>query len=627
MCEAKRNPTDDGTSDVRRWLAGVAEIATAVNAPVPLPVLLDLVAEKACTLMGYELCAVLLANDSRDALVIEGSYGLTPEYVARVNTDHPIRLGPGPLGEGPSSRAFNSGEPQAIDDITVEPMFRPWGEVAREQGYRSMVSVPLRVAGTPAGALNCYRTQLHTFDADELDLLITLADQAGIAIETARLRDRERDTIADLEELNESLTTQHRLLQEADQIHRDLTSVALRAAGVQGVAAALSGLLARPVLITDPAGHPLGSAEKDGSRLEVPHVEQTDETGSERLTELPDPEGGPRIVAPVLLGGELVARIWLPGRLVDLGPLGHRAVEHGATVAALELLRRRTALEVEWRLRGDLLSDLLSGVASGTLGSRARTLGHDLSRPHAVLVIKADTTTAGTAGADLATGTRPADVRRLLGIVHSATDGVRPRPLVTNWGEFVVVLWPDDTSKNQQADPVTAGHMIRRAVGRTLNDSTVSVAVGAVCSELSDYAAAFRVARGALELAQLRGGRDRTVTLSELGVYGLLLQLDDPRELIRYADRVLAPLRAYDSRRDAALIETLRTYLEQDLNTARTAAALYVHPNTVGLRLKRIEELLGSPLSQPETLLQVQAALMTEDVLGHAWPEHAQRLG
>ncbi|MFC7510584.1 PucR family transcriptional regulator [Streptomyces thermocarboxydus] len=169
--------------------------------------------------------------------------------------------------------------------------------------------------------------------------------------------------------------------------------------------------------------------------------------------------------------------------------------------------------------------------------------------------------------------------------------------------------------------------MIRRAVGRTLNDSTVSVAVGAVCSELSDYAAAFRVARGALELAQLRGGRDRTVTLSELGVYGLLLQLDDPRELIRYADRVLAPLRAYDSRRDAALIETLRTYLEQDLNTARTAAALYVHPNTVGLRLKRIEELLGSPLSQPETLLQVQAALMTEDVLGHAWPEHAQRLG
>lgn len=127
VCEAKRNPTDDGTSDVRRWLAGVAEIATAVNAPVPLPVLLDLVAEKACTLMGYELCAVLLANDSRDALVIEGSYGLTPEYVARVNTDHPIRLGPGPLGEGPSSRAFNSGEPQAIDDITVEPMFRPWG--------------------------------------------------------------------------------------------------------------------------------------------------------------------------------------------------------------------------------------------------------------------------------------------------------------------------------------------------------------------------------------------------------------------------------------------------------------------------------------------------------------------
>ncbi|MFC7510586.1 GAF domain-containing protein [Streptomyces thermocarboxydus] len=214
-----------------------------------------------------------------------------------------------------------------------------------------MVSVPLRVAGTPAGALNCYRTQLHTFDADELDLLITLADQAGIAIETARLRDRERDTIADLEELNESLTTQHRLLQEADQIHRDLTSVALRAAGVQGVAAALSdsspapcssptrqGTRSGALRRTEPAGGPARRADRR-DRLRTAH-------GAARPGRRPTDRGA-GAARRRARGADLAA-----GPLVDLGPLGHRAVEHGATVAALELLRRRTALEVEWRLRG-----------------------------------------------------------------------------------------------------------------------------------------------------------------------------------------------------------------------------------------------------------------------------------
>jgi DNA-binding PucR family transcriptional regulator len=46
-----------------------------------------------------------------------------------------------------------------------------------------------------------------------------------------------------------------------------------------------------------------------------------------------------------------------------------------------------------------------------------------------------------------------------------------------------------------------------------------------------------------------------------------------------------------------------------------------VHPNTVGLRLKRIEELLGMPFVQPDTFLQVNAALTSEDLIDHAWQQ------
>jgi DNA-binding PucR family transcriptional regulator len=100
----------------------------------------------------------------------------------------------------------------------------------------------------------------------------------------------------------------------------------------------------------------------------------------------------------------------------------------------------------------------------------------------------------------------------------------------------------------------------------------------------------------------------------------LLLQLNDPRELARFAEHTLAPLRDYDERKNGLLVRTVRTYLAQRMNVARTAAELYVHPNTVGLRLKRVEELTELSLQQPESLLHLKVALMADDVLGIARP-------
>jgi PucR C-terminal helix-turn-helix domain len=45
---------------------------------------------------------------------------------------------------------------------------------------------------------------------------------------------------------------------------------------------------------------------------------------------------------------------------------------------------------------------------------------------------------------------------------------------------------------------------------------------------------------------------------------------------------------------NGGLMETLRVYLDSDLDVTRAAEALYVHPNTVRYRLRRIGELTGS---------------------------------
>jgi sugar diacid utilization regulator/GAF domain-containing protein len=605
-------PGSDRHVELQRWLAGIARIAAAVNAPVSLPRLLDLVSQTACELMGYRFCGVTLADTARGVLVIEGSHGLSAEYIAGVNAEHPIVLRPGDPDEAPSSRAFTTQRAVQLADISVEPTFRPWGGVAREQGFRSMIAVPLLVSGRALGTLNCYRLEAQRFGAEEIELLTTLADQAAIAIETARLRAREASTIADLRELNRSLAEQHALVQQGEEIHRELTSVALRGGGITSVAVALATLLRRPVLVQDPAGAPLALGKHAGRGVNAPPAGDEAEAGLpyEKIVEVPAWPGaippGPRVMAPVLLGNEVVARIWLPGPLTALSPLDHRALEHAATVSALELLRSRTALEVEWRLSGELVSDLLSGnpTALATITSRAARLGHDLLRSHAVLVAKADPDSG-------------ADVQAVLQAVRSVAAPVRPRPLVASLADYVVALWP--VPDDQPDAGLGSADAIRRTV-RAQTGLTVSVAVPQPGTDLQDHPAGFRIARGAVELSQLRGSRDVSVTLADLGIYGLLLQLDDTRELMRFAEALLRPVQEHDAARGTALLATLASYLRHDLSTAATAAALYVHPNTVGLRIRRAEELLGLSLADVESLTQVKVALMAEDVLAHFSP-------
>ncbi len=133
-----------------------------------------------------------------------------------------------------------------MEDIELYPGFA-WGGVAHEQGYRALISVPLRRAGAVIGALNGYRALPHEFDAAEISLVTTLATQIAIALGTAQLRAREQDTI--------------RELRRAEEVHRLLTATALRGEGVAGVATALAELLGRPVLIEDVYAETLGAAE------------------------------------------------------------------------------------------------------------------------------------------------------------------------------------------------------------------------------------------------------------------------------------------------------------------------------------------------------------------------------
>jgi DNA-binding PucR family transcriptional regulator len=85
--------------------------------------------------------------------------------------------------------------------------------------------------------------------------------------------------------------------------------------------------------------------------------------------------------------------------------------------------------------------------------------------------------------------------------------------------------------------------------------------------------------------------------------------LDEIVTMIAADDRLIDP-RVRDLRqREPVLAETLRAYLDGFGDVAATAAGLHVHPNTVRYRVRRVEEILGTSLTDPEVRLLLSLSL------------------
>lgn len=97
----------------------------------------------------------------------------------------------------------------------------------------------------------------------------------------------------------------------------------------------------------------------------------------------------------------------------------------------------------------------------------------------------------------------------------------------------------------------------------------------------------------------------------------LRLCVTDAAALVAFCSRVLGPL---TKEKNSELRRTLEEYIRSHGSQSAVSRNLYLHRNTVRQRLRRIEQLTGAELDDPEARLKLQLAL-----LGHAELERTRR--
>jgi sugar diacid utilization regulator len=124
-------------------------------------------------------------------------------------------------------------------------------------------------------------------------------------------------------------------------------------------------------------------------------------------------------------------------------------------------------------------------------------------------------------------------------------------------------------------------------------------------------ATAFAEAMEAVKTAVSTGISGRAVGLDEVLVDSMLDSSISARRLLK---ETLQPLVNYDAARKAALLQTLRAFVDTRLNITKSAETLFVNPNTVVYRLRRIKEVCGRDPHDPDDLLVLSLALKLADL-------------
>jgi hypothetical protein len=296
----------------------------------------------------------------------------------------------------------------------------------------------------------------------------------------------------------------------------------------------------------------------------------------------------PRAAIAIRAGTLPLGTVWAIEGERGLSRQAEQAILDGAQLAALHMLRARSAFDIDRFRRGELLRALLE--ASRPPEDSWSRLG--LTPEQAVcLVGLAPAWSPGADGGPLLT-----HVAREVGRLAGA---LRPDAAVTTAARAVYVL-----VSGRDARPAA-----RRLAERLVQDVTRAL-------EGSVHAGVSSERRGAHAITSLRHEVDQVLRVSAGGmrpapvaafedVRSQVLLIGIADELDRRPELRQPALAGLPGGPRGELAGSVLAWLESGQSVAEAAARLHVHPNTLRYRLRRFSELAGLDLDDPDERLAV----------------------
>ncbi|MDO9535782.1 MAG: GAF domain-containing protein [Bacillota bacterium] len=598
------------------------EISLDISSTLDIDILLDKIVARSCFLLKCEMSAIALIDNARQGYLkavngpidrfLKNKYIETDKGITGIVLDR----------KTPITLNLNSNYSNYLHE-TKRGEFEAYLSL---EGYRSIVAIPLGNADI-CGVLFCCRKNDMSFTKKNVNLLSRMSNQISIALEKVKLYEQKEKTVLELKQSNKVIEDHRVMLKKSLEIHEVFTKTILHNNGFQAVANTLFKLIRCPVIVLDKYFKRLVYSIGTDSMVDdfyinrISHIVDIDEVKAS-LEEVrikknyrifpPLPQYGlkrPTLFAPIVGsdGVEGYTIVVLKDR--EPNELDIVAIEHATSVFALEMVKKKIVYEVEKKLKGDYLDDLLTGKYNNEeeVLERVNYLGFDLSQPnHQVMVVKINYVK------DNIHEMKKNKIKNsILELIDNLIKKKAPSCIAVTKGELIVLI----SNVNDICTPFDLANALYNMINDICGTVKVNIGIGSDVYKLEDFHISYEEAKRSSIVLSKYSKNGGVILYKDLGVYTLLGQIGSKDLLETYVNNSFGALIIYDKKKNTNFVDTLKIYLENNTNIQQTSRDLFLHANSLNYRIKRIQEVLNVDLKKSDERLKLLVAFKAYEMI------------
>lgn len=430
----------------------------------------------------------------------------------------------------------------------------------------------------------------------------------------------------ELEAAHRRITIQNGILERIVTVHEQLAQCILKGKSVEAIATSLADFMKCTVILEDRHLVPQSTCfpvQSFSNDLLTPYhsvwtnpsfkKSSTSYLQQKRPFQITDQSSDLqvyRLVSPILVGSELLGFVSLLRTEFPFSELESITLEHAASLLALKILEEKKITAIEQRLMGDFIDELLAGnfPDSSSIIKRALGLNYDITLPHRVLILDIDNFVQ-------LVNSFPQNEKRILQFKTDLVNTVQSclehigKGMVVNKSDNLIMLVQLNTPDSPEKEIRQLAETMIKQISRHFPKVTLTVGIGSICKELSDFHHSFLSAQKAIEIGKALKKQGQVISLEHFGTHALLFGALNPSDLLPFAVNQIGSLIDYDETYLTELIPTLQQFLSHHGSVEETSRSMNMSLSGLKYRLRRIKELTGQDPKDFQSCLNFQLAL------------------
>ncbi|MFP5114847.1 PucR family transcriptional regulator [Bacillaceae bacterium C204] len=291
-------------------------------------------------------------------------------------------------------------------------------------------------------------------------------------------------------------------------------------------------------------------------------------------------------------------------------------LEHAVTTIALWFSRKNAVEETKIKLHASFINELINGEFNSweQANSRAEIIGYNLNLPYLCIIGAPEnlkdlfkkrklTEEAYQQWAD-------SMIHYIKEEIFYAAQALNKEVMITYQEEKLLIFLEHSLdSKNESITNFL--DLVDRRMRNLLPNVIISWGIGNYNEDITGFKESYQNAKIALNIGRNKKGIGHRLMYENTRIDRLLLNLFQNPDMKEIIMSTIEPLVEYNIQRNLDLIETISTYNYYQGNVSQTARALFLHRQSLLYRLRKIEELTGLSLVDPDDLFLLDLSIKT----------------